>query len=69
MHLADILPQILTRHAIRRRSATRHLIAVTLRSIGAFLFFLAGLPLLIGRVLMRLAGRANGLAYRVERDQ
>ena len=51
------------------RSRFRRAIGRTLRGAGALLFFVAGLPLAVGRGLMWLAGRANGAAYQVERNK
>lgn len=47
----------------------RRTIGRALKTAGMVLYWVAGGPLALGRFLMRLGGRANGLAYEVERDR
>ena len=54
--------------ATQRRPARglRRTVAHGLRAVAVALFYLAGLPIDLGRMLLRAAGRLNGAAYNLE---
>ncbi len=55
--------------AHRPRRGWRRSLAQGLRHLGAVLFWISGGPMLVGRWLMWAAGRAAGVAYRMECDR
>ncbi|MDR3438970.1 hypothetical protein [Telmatospirillum sp.] len=69
MRFDEALPSILKGLPSRRHRRWQRSVVVILHICSGFLFLAAGPFLRLATVMMRVAGRANGAAYSLEKDR